>query len=94
VEIKRRARGQDLSGLSEQQLLEEVARGKNRLIYLWGHLIAVHDGMLPLLDLGERSYPELDATFLTAADRAVALLPSRVAARHGHLLPPRSDDAE
>src|SRR5579863_7195915 len=26
------------SGLSEEELLKEVAQGKNRLIYLWGHL--------------------------------------------------------
>lgn len=61
---------------SEAQLQAEVGPGKNRLIYLWGHLIAVHDRMLPLLGLGDRLHPELDATFLTAADRAVADLPS------------------
>ena len=64
------------SGLSEQQLLAEVAPGKNRLVYLWGHLIAVHDAMLPLLGLGARQHPELDAAFLTGADKAVAELPS------------------
>jgi hypothetical protein len=53
------------SGLSEQQLLTEVAPGKNRLVYLWGHLIAVHDAMLPLLGLGPRRHSELDAAFLT-----------------------------
>jgi DinB family protein len=64
------------SGLSEQQLLTEIAPGKNRLVYLWGHLIAVHDAMLPLLGLGERRHAELDAAFLTGADKAVADLPS------------------
>lgn len=64
------------SGLSDAQLLAEVAPGKNRLVYLWGHLIAVHDRMLPLLGLGERLHDELDAAFLTGADRAVAELPS------------------
>jgi hypothetical protein len=33
--------------------------------------------MLPLLALGERLHPELDALFLTSPDRAVAQLPSR-----------------
>jgi hypothetical protein len=70
------------SGLSEQQLLTEVAPGKNRLIYLWGHLIAVHDAMLPLFGLGSRLHPELDAAFLTAADRTVATLPSAVDLKH------------
>jgi DinB superfamily len=64
------------SGLSDQQLLTEVAPGRNRLIYLWGHLTAVHDGMLPLLGLGKRLHPELDAAFLTEADKTVAELPS------------------
>ena len=36
-------------GLTSKQLLQEVAPGKNRLIYLWGHLTAVHDAMLPQL---------------------------------------------
>jgi hypothetical protein len=64
------------AGLSEGQLLNEVAPGKNRLVYLWGHLVAVHDGMLPLLGLGQRLHPELDAAFLTGADKAVVELPS------------------
>jgi hypothetical protein len=64
------------SALSDQQLLQEIAPGKNRLVYLWGHLIAVHDAMLPLLGIGPRLHPELDAAFLTGADRAVADLPS------------------
>jgi hypothetical protein len=64
------------SGLSEQQLQNDVAPGKNRLIYLWGHLIAVHDAMLPLLALGPRLHPELDDAFLKRADRSVADLPS------------------
>jgi hypothetical protein len=64
------------SGLTEQQLLTEVAPGKNRLIYLWGHLTAVHDAMLPLLGLGQRLHPELDATFVTGADRTAGELPA------------------
>ena len=54
-------------GLSESQLQAEVGPGKNRLIYLWGHLIAVHDAMLPLLGIGPRLHPELDAAFLSVA---------------------------
>jgi hypothetical protein len=60
------------SSLSDQQLLAEVAPGKNRLVYLWGHLIAVHDAMLPLLGLGARLHPELDAAFLDGSDKALA----------------------
>jgi DinB superfamily len=63
------------SPLSDEQLQKEVAPGKNRLIYLWGHLTAVHDRMLPLLDLGQRLHPELDPLFLTNPDRTAAELP-------------------
>jgi DinB superfamily len=62
--------------LSESQILQEVAPGRNRLVYLWGHLIAVHDAMAPLMGLGERLHPELDALFLTEADKKVSVLPS------------------
>jgi hypothetical protein len=60
------------SGLSEQQLSQEIAPGKNRLIYLWGHLTAVSDAMLPLLGLGSRLHPELDEIFIKNPDRASA----------------------
>jgi hypothetical protein len=63
------------SPLTEEQLLKEVAPGKNRLIYLWGHLTAVHDRMLPLLVLGSRLHPEYDALFLSSPDKTVAALP-------------------
>jgi hypothetical protein len=63
------------SPLNEEQLQKEVAPGKNRLIYLWGHLTVVHDRMLPLLEIGPRLYPELDGPFLTNPDKTVAKLP-------------------
>ena len=64
------------SPLNDEQLQKEVAPGKNRLIYLLGHLTAVHDRMLPLLGLGERLHPELDPLFITSPDRTVAELPA------------------
>jgi hypothetical protein len=57
------------SSLSEEQLLQEIAPGKNRLIYLWGHLAAVNDALLPLLEIGPRLHPELDPLFLSNPDR-------------------------
>jgi DinB superfamily len=62
--------------LSSAQLAREIAPGKNRLIYLWGHLTAVHDAMLPLLGFGPRLHPELDASFISKPDKAVPNLPS------------------
>jgi hypothetical protein len=70
------------SSLSEGQLLEEVAPGRNRLIYLWGHLTAVHDAILPLLGLGARLHPELDAIFITSPDKSVPDLPSAAELKH------------
>lgn len=61
---------------SEQQLLVEVAPGKNRILYLWGHLTAVSDAMFSVLRLGKRLHPELDAFFIARPDRSVPLLTS------------------
>jgi len=66
------------SALTPDQLEKEIAPGKNRLIYLWGHLTAVHDAMLPLLGFGPRLHPEYDPAFLSQPDGAVADLPSPI----------------
>jgi hypothetical protein len=58
-----------MAAASDDDLQKEVAPGKNRLFYLLGHLTAVHDRMLPLLRLGARLHPELDAPFLAQPDR-------------------------
>src|SRR5207245_6749272 len=58
---------------SEEQLLVEVAPGKNRILYIWGHLTAVNDAMFSVLRLGERLHPELDAIFIAQPDRSVPL---------------------
>jgi hypothetical protein len=58
---------------TEQQLLVEVAPGKNRIIYLWGHLTAIHDAMFSVLRLGDRLHPELDAVFIVKPDRSIPL---------------------
>ncbi|HXB12636.1 MAG TPA: DinB family protein [Bacteroidia bacterium] len=65
-----------IDGLTDEQLMTEVAPGRNRGIYLLGHLTAVHDRMLPLLDFEKQQYPQLDEAFLTKPDKAVAAIPS------------------
>lgn len=60
----------------DQAYDQEVAPGRNRAIYLLGHLIAANDGMLPLFNLGQKLYPELYETFQLSADRAVENMPS------------------
>jgi len=62
--------------LSDEELMQEVAPGRNRAIYLLGHLTAVHDRMLPLLRFEEAKYPELDRIFLESPDKAVEEIPS------------------
>jgi hypothetical protein len=58
------------AGMSDEELLNEFLPGKNRYVYLMGHLAAVHDRMLTLLGIGQRLHPELDQPFLTSKDRA------------------------
>ncbi len=65
-----------LDNLTDEQLQKEIAPGKNRGLYLLGHLTAVHDDMIVLLDLGEKLYPELNHPFIKSPDKAVSELPS------------------
>lgn len=65
-----------ISSLSDEQLQNEIAPGKNRGIYLLGHLIAVHDDMITLLDFGDKLFPKWAIPFVKSPDRAVAEIPS------------------
>ena len=60
---------------TDADLVRPIAPGKNRALYLLWHLVAIHDNMVPLLGLGERRYPQLDALFLTNPDNPAAELP-------------------
>lgn len=72
-----------LNTLTDEQLQKEIATGKNRGVYLLGHLIAVHDDMLVLLGLGEKLYPEWRNTFLESPDKTVSEMPSLKELRAG-----------
>lgn len=61
---------------NDEQMKQEVAPGKNRLVYLLGHLVAVNDGMLPLLGFGERLHPELERRYIAEADKENGSAPS------------------
>src|SRR5256885_8914080 len=63
-------------GLSSEEVQREIAPGKNRLLYLWGHLTAIHDAMLPLLGIRERLHPEFDVAFVSNPDKSRADIPS------------------
>jgi hypothetical protein len=52
------------AGLAEAKFYESVAPGRNRIIYVLGHLTAVHDLTLEFLGTGKREHPELDEVFI------------------------------
>jgi hypothetical protein len=56
--------------LSDEQLNEQVASGRNTGIYLLGHLTAVHDGLFRLLLSGEKLYPALEEVFIRNPDKS------------------------
>lgn len=68
--------GKIINEINDDRFMNEVAPGKNRGVYLLGHLIAVHDDMLVLRGLGERQYPELQEPFIKQADKAIAEIPA------------------
>jgi hypothetical protein len=65
-----------LDSVSDEQLQKEVSKGKNRGIYLFGHLIAVHDDMMPILNFGEKLFPQLEEPFLNLPDKATSVIPT------------------
>src|SRR5258708_12916866 len=68
--------------LSSEEVQREIAPGRNRLLYLWGHLTAIHDAMLPLLGMGERLHPEFDVAFVSNPAKSQAPIPSPQQLRH------------
>jgi hypothetical protein len=67
---------------TEPQLLLEIVPGKNRLIYVWGHLTSINDALIPLLGFGARLHPELDAMFVKNPDRGVPIVSARDLKHH------------
>jgi hypothetical protein len=65
-----------ISELNDEQLLKEIAPGKNRGVYLVGHLAAIHDVIPEILGLGKRAYPNLQALFVDAPDKSTDKIPS------------------
>jgi hypothetical protein len=54
--------------LTDEQLKNEVAPGRNTGIYLLGHLTVTHDLMLQILGFGQQIYPQLTKTYNDNAD--------------------------
>ena len=64
-----------IDSLSEEQLRKEIAPGKNTGLYLFGHLIAVSDAMIPLLGFGDRLFPDLENAFIKNPDKSGIEMP-------------------
>ena len=64
-----------INSLTDEQLAKETAPGKNTGFYLLGHLIAVSDGLFPLLDFGNRLFPEMEEVFLKKPDKSGLTFP-------------------
>jgi hypothetical protein len=67
--------------LDDEALSKEIAPGRNRGLYLLGHLTAVNDAMPVILGLGERKYPELEKVFLTSPDKSGLDMPDNATLR-------------
>jgi hypothetical protein len=65
-----------MDSLTDEQLAKEIAPGKNTGIYLFGHLVAVSDAMLPLMGFGEKLFPGLEKPFITSPDKSGLPMPS------------------
>lgn len=61
--------------LTDERFFQHIAPDRNRVIYLLGHLTAVHDAMLPLLGFGERHHADLDNAFISNPDGTIEPLP-------------------
>lgn len=63
--------GKLFGSLTPEELELQVAPTRNRLIYIWGHLSASNDAILPLFGFGPRRFPDLERMFVKHPDRAV-----------------------
>lgn len=65
-----------LNSLTDEQLMRDIAPGRNSGTYILGHLVAVHDRMLPLLRFQAQKYQHLDDVFLASPDKSGKEMPS------------------
>ena len=65
-----------INSMTDEQLAKETAPGKNTGIYLLGHLIAVSDGLFPLLGFDKRLFPEMGEVFVKKPDKSGLPFPS------------------
>lgn len=59
-----------LEKLSDAQLQQEIAPGKNTGVYLIGHILTANDSIFPLFGFGAKLYPELENIFMRNPDQS------------------------
>jgi len=67
---------QFINSMQDDKLAKEVALGKNRGVYLVGHLAAIHDALPEILGLGKRAFPDLQPVFIDSPDNKAETVPS------------------
>lgn len=65
-----------VDSLTDEQWMNEIAPGKNRGIYILGHLAAVNDYMLSLFEFSDRLHPEWEHMFIRTPDKSGHDFPS------------------
>jgi hypothetical protein len=65
-----------IDSLSDDELQQEVAPGRNTGSYLVGHLAAIHDALFTLLGFGDKLKPELYDVFVKNPDKSNLEKPS------------------
>ncbi len=69
------------NSFEDDTLKNEIAPGKNSVLYLLGHLIAVNDSMLGLFGQ-QRLYSQYDEPFVKSPDKSGQTLPDAATLRH------------
>ena len=59
-----------IHSLTDEQLAKQISPGKNTGLYLLGHLVAISDGIFPLLGFADRLFPEMEEVFVKNPDRS------------------------
>ena len=65
-----------LDKISDEELSAEAAPGRNTGTYLLGHLTAASDGMLKIMGVSDKLYPELEELFITSPDKSSKTFPA------------------
>ncbi|MXV14844.1 DinB family protein [Hufsiella ginkgonis] len=64
------------NAFSDDDFYREIAPGKNRIIYLYGHLIAIHDAIKDILVLGDRRHADMDDPYIKKPEDKSLTVPS------------------